>query len=150
MKSISFLVFLFSFMFLMSGCEGPSPFGSHVKKEYFPNGKLRSEFIMSDNTKLNGILKKYGPDEELTSTVTIKNGVKDGVETLYDKEGHAIKKTIYVNGKKHGDEKGYYPNGDVWFSLPYRNGTLNGDAYIYQKDGRVYSHAVYRNGKVVN
>jgi len=149
MKHFSlFLIFISLLAF--NGCESPSPFGSNVKKEYFPNGNLRSEFIMSDNTKVNGLLKQYGPEKELTSTVTIYNGVKHGVEKLYDKEGHVLKTTIYVNGKKHGEEKGYYPNGDVWFSMPYRNGILNGDAYMYRQDGKVVRHAVYRDGKIIN
>jgi antitoxin component YwqK of YwqJK toxin-antitoxin module len=149
MKQLSLFVIFLSLLFL-AGCEGPSPFGSNVKKEYFTNGQLRSEFIMSDKTGANGLLKRYGPDGELTSTVPIRNGVKNGVEKLYDKEGHVLKTTIYVNGKKHGDEKGYYPNGDVWFSMPYRNGILNGDAYMYRQDGKVVRHAVYKDGKIIN
>ena len=149
MKKLSLFLILIS-LFFLTGCEGPSPFGSNVKKEYFTNGKLRSEFIMSDNTKVNGLLKRYGPDEELTSTVTIRNGVKHGVEKLYDKEGHVLKTTIYVNGRKHGEEKGYYPNGDVWFSMPYKNGILDGHAYMYRQDGKVVRHAIYRDGKIIN
>jgi len=145
-----FSLSLVLFLFLLTGCEGPSLFGGKVKKEYFTNGQIRSEFIMSDSTQQNGLLKKYGPEGELTSTVPIRNGVKHGVEKLYDKEGRVLKTTPYYNGRKHGEEKGYYPNGDVWFSLPYVNGVLNGQAYIYRRDGSIMRKGIYKNGKLVN
>jgi len=144
------LFFLFVSLLVITGCSEPVPFGSTVERKYFPNGKVQSEFIITDKEQMSGILKKYGPDEELTSTVTIRNGVRHGVEKLYDKEGHVLRTTPYVNGKKDGDEKGYFPNGDIWFSLPYRNGVLNGDAYMYAQDGKVVRHAVYKDGKITN
>ncbi|MCF6206857.1 MAG: hypothetical protein L3J47_08230 [Sulfurovum sp.] len=148
-KHFSFLL-LFVSLILFSGCEGPSPLSGKVKKEYFTNGQIRSEFIMSDNTGKNGLLKKYGPDGKVTSTVPIRNGVKNGVEKLYDEEGRVLKTTPYYMGKKHGDEKGYFPSGDVWFVLPYRNGVLNGNAYIYRQDGTVVRKGIYRKGRLVN
>ncbi len=149
MKPISLLALLFSLL-LFTACEGPGPGGGKVKKEYFTNGQLRSEFIMSDNTEQNGFKKMYGPDGKLTSTVPIRNGVKHGVEKLYDEEGRVLKTTHYVMGRKDGDEKGYFPNGSVWFVLPYRKGVLNGNAYIYRQDGSVVRKGVYRNGRLVN
>jgi len=144
------LLFVFVSLFMLSGCDTPSPFGPTVKKKFFPNGQLQEEFIISDKKSMSGTLKKYGPDGELTSTATIRNGVRHGMEKLYDKEGHILRTTPYVNGKKHGDEKGYFPNGDIWFSMPYRNGVLNGDAYMYTQDGKVLRHAVYKDGKITN
>ncbi len=149
MKPISLLALLFSLL-LFTACEGPSLGGGKVKKEYFTNGQLRSEFIMTDNTGQNGLKKMYGPEGELTSTVPIRNGVKHGVEKLYDEEGHILKTTPYVMGRKDGDEKGYFPNGTVWFILPYRKGVLNGKAYIYRQDGTVVRKGVYRNGHLIN
>lgn len=149
MKYIS-AILISLFLLLITGCETPSLGGHRVKKEYFTNGQLRSEFIMSDETGMNGLLKQYGPDEELTSTVEIRNGVKNGIEKLYDDEGRVIKTTPYINGKKHGYEKGYFPNGDVWFAMPYRNGVLNGKAYIYRQDGTVLRQATYKEGKIID
>jgi len=150
MSSRLLQLILFISLLLFNACESPTPFGKKVKKEYFTNGQIRSEFIMDDDTEQNGLLKQYGPEGELTSTVTIRNGVKHGVETLYDKEGRIVKTTPYVNGRKHGDEKAYFPSGTVWFSLPYRNGVLNGKAYIYRPDGSILRKGIYRNGKLVN
>ena len=149
MKPISLLALLFSLL-LFTACEGPSLGGEKVKKEYFTNGQLRSEFIMSDNTGQNGLKKLYGPDGKLTSTVPIRNGVKNGVEKLYDEDGRVLKTTPYVMGRKDGEEKGYFPNGSVWFILPYKKGVLNGKAYIYRQDGSVVRQGIYRNGRLIN
>ncbi len=149
MKPISLLALLFSLL-VFTACEGPELGGGKVKKEYFTNGQLRSEFIMSDSTGQNGLKKMYGPDGKLTSTVPIRNGVKNGIEKLYDEDGRILKTTPYVMGRKDGDEKGYFPNGTVWFVLPYRKGVLNGKAYIYRQDGTVVRKGIYRNNRLVN
>jgi antitoxin component YwqK of YwqJK toxin-antitoxin module len=147
-KWLLVLLTLFPLMFF-NGCEGPS-LGGNVKREYFPNGQILSEFYMSDSTGQNGLLKRYGPDEKLTSTVTIQNGVKNGIETLYDPDGRKLTTIPYVNGKKNGAVKLYYPNGDIAVSMSYRNGILHGDAYKYDISGRVLEHRIYRNGRVIN
>ena len=45
---------------------------------------------MDDDTEQNGLLKRYGYNGNVTSTVTIHNGVKDGVETGFDDHGRVI------------------------------------------------------------
>ena len=77
---------------------------------------------MSDNTKMNGTLKKYGTDGKLTSVVNIRNGVKHGVEVLYDPKGCVIRRTPYVNGEIHGNQTIYYPSQDMLATIPYRSG----------------------------
>jgi len=124
--------------------------GNSVKKEYFTNGQLMSEFIMSDSSGQNGLLKKYGYSGELTSTITIHNGVKDGIETIYDDKGRVLRKTPYVHGKKHGKVQILYPNGDLLASIPYVNGVRNGYAYKYRPDGSVLQKVLFRKGRVAN
>jgi len=147
MKQIT--VLLFFVIVLFSGCEGPG-LGGKVHKEYFTNGQLRSEFIMTDKTSKNGTLKKYGTDGKLTSTVTIKNGVKNGVETLYDSEGRVLMRTPYVNGEKHGNRTIYYPNQDILATIPFRYDRKNGIAVKYYPDGTVQQKARFKNDKIIN
>ncbi len=143
--SLSLLFFILS----LTGCEGPG-LGSKVHKEYFTNGQLRSEFIMSDKTKKNGVLKKYGSDGKLTSVVNIKNGVKNGVEVLYDPEGRVLMRTPYMNGVKHGNQTIYYPNQTVMATIPWRYDRKNGTAVKYYPDGSVQQKARFKNNRIVN
>jgi antitoxin component YwqK of YwqJK toxin-antitoxin module len=128
----------------------PNVFGPKVKKEYFTGGKLRSEFIMSDKTGQNGLLKKYGYDGKLTSTVTIHKGQMHGTETLFDPKGGILKKTPYNYGKKEGTLTAYYPNGDTMATIPYKNDLKHGKAFKYNKDGSINAQATYSHGRLVN
>ncbi|WP_295420506.1 hypothetical protein [Sulfurovum sp.] len=152
MKKLSMFLSLLLMVFV-TGCSTPdlsSSFGKKVKKEYFTGGKIRSEFIMSDNSGQNGLLKKYGYDGHLTSIAHIKNGVNDGEETWFDKQGRVLMKVPYVNGKKHGVQEAYYPNGDVMISTTYVNGVKHGKAVAYNKDGSIHRQVTFRNGKIVD
>ena len=148
MKTVSLFLILFSLIFF-TACEGPS-LGGKVKKEYFTGGKIRSEFFMTDATGQNGLLKKYGYEGHLTSTVNITNGVKNGMETWYDNKGRVIMKVPYVNGRKHGIQKAFYPNGDVMISYNYKSGLKHGPAYAYRKDGYLHKRVIYRNDRLSN
>jgi len=143
-------IFLLLSLLLVTGCKGPSLGGKKVHKEYFTNGVLRSEFIMTDTTKKNGQLRKYGTDGKLTSIVNIRNGVKDGMEVMYDPEGRVLMRTPYVNGVKHGNQTVYYPNQTVLATIPYRYDRKNGMAFKYYPDGSVQQKARFKNDRIVN
>ena len=153
MKIFSFIVTL-SLLFVLSGCGGGSRLsvysGKKVKREYFTGGKVRSEFILEDNTGQNGILKKYGYDGRITSIARIRNGVRDGTEVWFDKRGRVLMRIPYVNGRKHGVQKVYYENGDVMVSYTYEKGVKNGPAISYNKDGSIHEQVMYEHGKLVN
>ena len=132
------------------GCSSPHLFKSNVKKEYFTGGKLRSEFIMSDKTGQNGLLKRYGYNGKLTSSVQIRRGVKHGTETLFDAKGRVIKQTPYLNNRKEGVLKAYYPNGDIMATITYVNNVKHGRAVKYNKDGSINQEAIFQNGRLIN
>ncbi len=146
--------FLSIFMLLMlTACSVPelsNPFGGKVKKEYFTGGKLRSEFIMSDDSGHNGLLKQYGYNGKLTSATEMRSGVKHGVETLYDPHGRALRKTPYHRNRRHGIVKVFYPNGDPLAIISYANGTKHGKAIKYNKNGSIHQKVMFKNGRQVN
>lgn len=146
-----FSLFLSIFvLFFFSACTSPSLLGKTVKKEYFTGGKIRSEFIMDDNTGQNGLLKQYGYTGHMTSEVAIRNGVKHGIETGYDEEGRVLWKFNYVNGNQEGIQKAFYPNGDLMITYTYVNGLKHGPAQTYGKDGSIHTRVMYKNDKLSN
>ena len=152
MKKLSFFLSIFV-LFFFSACSTPTlsnPFKSKIKKEYFTGGKLRSEFIMIDESGQNGLLKKYGYNGKLTSTVQIQHGVKNGAEILFDSKGRVIKKTPYVNGKRQGILEAYYPNGDVMAQITYVNNIRHGKAIKYNKNGSINQQVTFHNGRLSN
>jgi len=149
MKKLSLLLAT-SLLLLLTGCDSPSLSKADVKREYYTGGKVRSEFIPSDKSGQTGLYKKYGYDGHVTSKVTMRNGVKDGIETWYDKNDRAIRLVPFVNGRKHGIMKELYPNGQTMAAIPFQNGIRQGTARLYAKDGSVFRTAEFRNGKMIN
>ena len=134
-------------LILIVGCQSPSLLQGNVKREYFPKGQLKSEFIMSDSSGKNGILKEYGLDGEVASITPIRNGLKNGVQKVYDEKGRLALETTYVNGQKNGPQKAYFANGKVWYVMHYKNNLLNGRAVMYDDKGNLIKEAYYVNGK---
>jgi len=150
MTRVSFFLTIFILLFFTTACSTPNLSGKKVKKEYFTGGSIRSEFIMNDESGRNGLLKKYGYEGYLTSTVPIRNGMKNGIEIWYDKQGHVLMRVPYVNDKKEGIEEAYYTNGTLMLSTTYRHGIKDGKAIIYTQDGTIFKEALFVNGKMAN
>ncbi len=133
-----------------TACNTPS-FGSNkVEKKYYTGGKLRSEFVWSDNTGQNGIKRTYGYEGRVTSSVKVANGVNNGMMTYFDHKGRVIKQSPYVNGQIHGLEQEFYPNGDKMVTYTYVHNMRNGPAYSYYPDGKVHRKANFKNNRLVN
>ena len=147
-KKLSLLLFLFAILFF-SGCDSPTPFSDKVEKTYFTGGQISSTYTWSDKSGKNGILRKFGYDGHMTSSVHVSNGVKDGIESLYDAKGRVIKQIPYVNGRIHGTEKAFYPNGSRMITYTYQHGMKNGYAFAYNPDGTVNKKAKFINNKLV-
>lgn len=149
MKKLSMLLSVFVLL-SFTACDGPGLAGKTVKKTYFTGGGLQTEFIMDDKSGQNGLLKTYGYDSKLTSTVRIANGVKSGIETGYDSHGRILWRLNYVNGRQEGIQSAYYPNGDLMVTYTYRNGVKQGVAQTYRKDGSIAKKVMYKNDRLSN
>lgn len=147
-KKLSFLLFIFTAL-LLTGCDTPNPFGGKVEKTYFTGGQVSSTYTWDDNSGKNGILRKYGYDNHMTSSVHIRNGVKDGIESMYDNHKRVIRQTPYENGRIHGTVVSFYPNGDKMITYEYTYGMKNGDAFTYNTDGTVNKRAKFVNNRLV-
>ncbi|HFS85396.1 MAG TPA: hypothetical protein ENK72_02130 [Epsilonproteobacteria bacterium] len=133
-------------MLVLTACGQKEP---QVKKEYYTGGTLRAEFIMSDESGLNGVRKTYGYQGELLSKSTIQNGLKNGIEEHYDKGGKVIQRIPYLNGYKDGVMKAYYPNGQVMLIYTYLKDTWHGRAAKFDQQGTLLQEVWYENGRVV-
>ena len=148
-KKLSLLLSIFAILFF-TGCDSPDLFGGKVEKTYFTGGQISSTYTWSDKSGKNGILRKYGYEGHITSSVRIVNGVKDGIETMYDEHVRVIQQTPYVNGRIHGIATAFYPNGSRMITYTYRYGIKNGYAFAYNPDGTVNKKAKYKNNRLIN
>lgn len=147
MKNFTLLLTLSAFLFF-TACDSPSLYSGPSKKKYYTGGGLQSEFIPSDKTGQNGLLKQYGYNGKVTSQIKMRNGVKHGTETWYDQDSRPIREVPFVNGIKHGIMKELYPNGHTMASIPFQNGVRDGTAQLFNKDGSVFRTVEFINGRI--
>lgn len=72
---------------------------SGVFKEYFPDGKLKTEGQYV-NDKLHGELKKYHPNSKLFFHERYKNGVRHGWWYTYNESGKETARVYFHNGQE--------------------------------------------------
>ena len=97
-KPLTFLLSI-TFLFLFSG----SVFGGEqeVKKEYWDNGKVKSE-------------------------THFKNGKKEGLETSWFENGEKMSESYYKDGKIEGLHTVWFENGKKKSIKHYKDGVQNG------------------------
>ena len=118
-KKLTFLLALI-FLFLFSG----SIFGQEeVKKEYWDNGKLKSE-------------SHY------------KDGNLDGRTTEWYEDGE-VKSVGYYDNDKLEAKREFWDNSELKSASNYKDGKLNGKKTEWYEDGKVKSVNYYYNGKLL-
>lgn len=120
-----------------------------IKNEYYTGGKIRSRLVMDDDSGESGLLYKYDYDGKIRSTVHIKHGLKNGLETLFNPKGMVMKRTPYVNGRKDGIVEVYYPDGKVLAQITYADNKRHGRASKYTHEGDISQEVQYVHGKVM-
>jgi antitoxin component YwqK of YwqJK toxin-antitoxin module len=141
-------------LILISGCkpkEQPeqapsSPSGIRVVKEFYPDGKLKSETEAKGKLR-HGESKDYRKDGTLENLITYDNNRKHGRAVNYYPDGKTVKTEMnFVNGYKQGDAIWYYPSGKVYRKTPYVNGQITGTRTTYYESGIIQSEIPYWNG----
>ena len=55
--------------------------------------------------------------------IELKNGIKDGKETGFYKNGKVQYTLYWEKGVRHGTETGFYKNGNIEYEKTFKNGT---------------------------
>jgi antitoxin component YwqK of YwqJK toxin-antitoxin module len=122
------------------------PEGTDVVKEYFSNGKVKTE-ITAINGLREGPTRNYDREGRLLSEVNYTNNQKEGMATNYYAETGKISSTLeYKAGIKQGDERYYYENGQVYRISPYVNGLIEGIQKLYYENGKPLAEVPYKGG----
>ena len=114
--------------------------GIRVVKEYYPDGKLKSETEARGKLR-QGVSKEYRHDGTLENLIHYE---KNGPAYNYYSDGKTVKIEInYANGYKQGETKWNYPNGKVYRVTPYVNGKIIGMRKTYYQDGTLQAEIPY-------
>lgn len=86
--------------------------------------------------------KKYLVREEY-----FKNGLRDSIYKIYNKEGKVIYLTTFKNG--NGVEKDFYDNGQLYYEIKTQNGYFIDTLKLYNPQGKIMKKLFYKKDSLV-
>jgi antitoxin component YwqK of YwqJK toxin-antitoxin module len=123
------------------------PDGIRVVKEYYKNGRLKSETQAMGKLR-HGESREYRKDGTLENLIIYENNRKHGPARNYYADGKTVKTEIqYVNGFKNGQAKWYYPDGKIYRITPYENGKIHGIRTTFYENGNKQAEIPYKSGQ---
>ncbi|MBL0146502.1 MAG: hypothetical protein IPP48_12935 [Chitinophagaceae bacterium] len=96
---------------------------TEIKKEYYKNGKIKSETPYVDG-KITGIKKEYYKNGILESEKPVINGEANGTLKWYFESGVLRLVADYVNNKRNGVQKWYYESGNIQSEAIFKDGEM--------------------------
>jgi antitoxin component YwqK of YwqJK toxin-antitoxin module len=93
MKKVFLFMVVAVVLSLVLGCAG------ELRREYYENGKLKSEIHYKNNEK-NGSYKFYYDNERVKVKGNYKNGKLEGKVKEYDENGKLKEEVIYQGGRE--------------------------------------------------
>lgn len=129
-----------------------------VRKDYYPDGKVKIAATYNKEGKLEGVRREYLPDGTVEKSYIFKNGIMIGEGVVTEKgERDGYWKEYYDDGKlraegkynkdvKEGAWKYYHPNGIAEQEGIYRNGKPEGEWRWYYAGGQTLREENYYNG----
>lgn len=80
----------------------------------------------------------YGSDRKQKKSLTgYADGLIDGIETTWYKNGEPMSRKTYVNGRLHGESVLWYGNGRKKSVETFKNGKKIGRQRYWKKDGSI-------------
>ncbi|MBL8949849.1 MAG: toxin-antitoxin system YwqK family antitoxin [Myxococcaceae bacterium] len=120
----------------MSGtnaCTGKT--GPEVVLTSFPNGKPRTRVTLRDE-KRDGVEETFDSNGTLLESVPWANGVRDGVEKVFDRKTGKLKhEQTYRAGKRDGLERTYFDDGKVSEETQWKS-EVRGDRTTWWMNGK--------------
>lgn len=114
--------------------------------EYFDNGKIKGEGVFKDGV-LNGLRTVYEENGQKSFERNYVNGLNEGISIEYYPSGKVRQTCNFKNGKEQGICKAYYENNQVQAILNFSNGVQEGDYFEYSPEGKLVSQYFFTEGK---
>ena len=151
MKQVAKTALFVAFAILLTFC------GRDVKVKYLSDGSKE----LLEGTMIDGIKRVYGPDDNLTKVIPLKDsvpngmlisyysngnvreivkavkGVKDSTDVSFYVTGARSNETTYFLGKKNGAQKQFYPSGKLQSVQTFKMNMSNGDLKEYTEKGEL-------------
>ncbi len=97
--------------------------------------------------KPDGVESIYAPRQHLQQTITWKNGIRHGVQKLYNPWPSFVESEIpWENDQVHGLAKSFYREGTLKSETPHVQGRAHGLVKSYAADGTVIRESTMKDG----
>lgn len=120
---------------------------NEVKKDFFANGRVKTEIKMEGNVR-NGFYKEYYENGNLKLVSNFENDIQNGETILYFDNGKKEKEIFFKNGIQEGKSTFYYENGVISEVGNVKNGKKNGSFTLNWEDGVLKSKLNFVNDEI--
>jgi antitoxin component YwqK of YwqJK toxin-antitoxin module len=117
-----------------------------VKKEFYDNGKLKSETHYKNGEK-DGLDTWWHESGNKNNETHYKNDKEEGLSTCWYDTGNKNNETHYKNGERDGLSTYWYYSGNKQSEVPYKNGGKDGLSTYWYESGEKKQETPYKNGK---
>ncbi len=149
MKKVFSLILSISLSFLMFGQPKPINRIATSQIEYNVNKSDPEdmEIVYKKGSKIpySGIVFEKHENGKIASEVHYKNGINDGLLTVWFENGKIAKKWNYSKGNPEGTYAEYWENGQKEQEGTYRNGKLEGLLTMWWENGQKKEEGYYIN-----
>ena len=141
-----------------------------VKRDYYDNGKLKSELRYADgrlngesvwyatdggvmtrafyrNDTLEGRYQRFHKNGAIEVECWYKHGLRDSVYRSYSDAGILLSEEYYRKGKLDGPARKWFDNGQLFQEGQYADGMMDGRWFIYYPSGALAGKAEYQKGR---
>lgn len=163
MRKLIYGLIILSLASLSTACK-------EVRKEYFPNGRVKSETeyrfgkengkmvffdegnhrptleVTMKKGKKNGKLYRYFFNGTIESESYFVNDIQEGVETVYDLTGFKAVETHYENGKKNGPYHSWHEKDVLKEQGAFKDDMFDGEWLYYDTRGFLVGEGKFDQG----
>lgn len=115
---------------------------------YYNDGTLK-DFSSYVKDKQVGLEERYYDSGKIYYRGTYSNGLKEGTETYWHKNGNKSEETIFASGNANGARTLWYEDGKVFRVDNYKNGKEHGVNTQYHPNGNKQWETIYDMGKTL-
>lgn len=108
--------------------------------------RVENKFFNKDGTPFTGDFVAYHKNGKLQAKGAFKNGLPDGIETIYDGDGNKSSEITYKNGLRNGPFKEYFENGSLKQEVNSLDDKDDGKAIVYYETGEKHIELNFDKG----
>ena len=118
---------------------------SYETEEYQREGQTYQGTYRTRFGVVDGVLRTWWSNGNLMQESMFKNGVQDGLKTVWNEQGEMIEQINYVGGKAQGELKQWHANGQLSLQSMLKDGYYDGEYKEWNDQGVLVFACVYQN-----